>query len=86
MDAMNTSALSAGGRNQAPSPGGSNYRRTFKPNLPSTSASQHGPPGSDGHGGGGGFHENPINNRQSLKTNPQSSYEPERRSPNIARR
>ena len=38
MDAMNTSALSSGGGHQGASPhGGNNYRKAFKPNLPSSS-------------------------------------------------
>jgi hypothetical protein len=77
-DALNNSALSGGGGVSGNTPRGQNYRKAFKPNLPSSS--QNGP------AGGGGFHENPIHNRQSIKTNPQSSYEPERRSPNIAPR
>jgi len=57
---MNTSSLSTGGGHQGASgntPRGQNYRKAFKPNLPSSSNSQHGPAGGDG------FHENPINNR-----------------------
>jgi len=65
MDAMNTSGLSSGGGNQGASGNTprSNYRRAFKPNLPSSSGNQHGPAGGDGPSGGGGFYENPIQNR-----------------------